>query len=64
MMPFVPMRPIFEGTRVSSMCFTRYVVVVFPLVPVTPIIFISFEGSPKKAQDASARVSLQSFTRT
>ena len=37
---FVPMSPTFAWSVCSSSCFKRYVVVVLPLVPVTPITVI------------------------
>ena len=41
----VPIRPV-RMPDASSMDLTIYVVVVFPLVPVTPMIFISDAGLP------------------
>ena len=59
----VPIRPI-STPALSRMERTRYVVVVFPLVPVMPIIFILRAGCPKNAADTRAMPCLVDRTRT
>ena len=60
--PVVPIRPAFFPAA-SSTVFIIWVVVVFPLVPVTPIRVSFFAGYPKRAADSRARALRESFTR-
>ena len=51
---FVPMRPHFSPVVPSRMALMRFVVVVFPEVPVTPTSFMCSAGRPSRFAEVSA----------
>ena len=58
------MRPTFAPSVCSSTVFKRYVTVVFPFVPVTPIIVMLSAGWPNQFAAACASAVRADFTRT